>query len=122
MAYSGIQSVRLVRFRMARVAEDDVTRFAVGDWVLYRKQKHSVSPGPRAREVSPAPTGESYSYVVEKFWIVQEVLGDGRLRLRTRRGKQHLVAASDPNLRRARWWHRWLYKDRFRESLASSEV
>ena len=94
-------------------------RFAEGDWVLYRKPKHSASPGPRASNVSPAPKGELYSYVVEKFWIVQEVLVDGRLRLRTRGGKSHLIEASDPNLCRVPWWKRWVYKDRFREVEAS---
>src|SRR5688572_27504712 len=90
-------------------------KFTPGDWVLYRKLKHSASPGPRASDISPAPNGELYTYLVEKFWIVEEILPDGRLRLRTRRGKSHLVEATDPNLRRVRWWNRWIYRARFRE-------
>jgi hypothetical protein len=39
--------------------------FAVDDWVVYRKLKHSASPGPRARDVSAAPNGEGYSYLTE---------------------------------------------------------
>ena len=89
-------------------------RFAAGDWVRYRKVKHSASPGRRACDISPSRGGETYTYFVEKFWIVQEVLPDGRLRVRTRRGKLHLIEASDPLLRRVPWWQRWLYGSRFR--------
>jgi hypothetical protein len=85
-----------------------------GDWVIYRMQKSSVSPGPRAREVWAAEGGDEYYYVVDKYWIVQEVLADGRIRLRTRRGKEHVVGSRDPRLRRPRWWERWLLGSRFR--------
>jgi hypothetical protein len=94
--------------------------FKAGDWVVYRKLKHSASPGPRASNVSPSLHGELYSYFVAKFWIVEEVLADGRLRLRTRRGKTRMIDASDPNLRRATWWQRWIYKYRFREIQAET--
>jgi hypothetical protein len=90
-------------------------KFTAGDWVIYRKLKHSASPGPRAHHVSPSPNGELYSYFVDKFWIVQRVLPDGRLQLGTRTGKTNLIEPGDPHLRRARWWERWLYKNRFRE-------
>jgi hypothetical protein len=83
--------------------------------VIYRKLKFSAAPGPRARNISPSPNGELYSYFVPKFWIVQKVLADGRLQVRTRTGKAHLINPSDPRLRHAQWWQRWLYKDRFRE-------
>jgi hypothetical protein len=97
-------------------------RFVAGDWVIYRKPKYSTSPGRRATNITPAPNGELYSYDVEKFWIVQEVLDDGSLRLRTRRGKVHLIDASDPNLRRVAWWKRWFYRHRFREVEAPTEL
>ena len=57
--------------------------------------------------------GEGYTYLVEKFWIVTQVLSDGNLILETRRGKTHLVEKSDPNLRRATVWDRLRYRDRF---------
>jgi len=91
----------------------NVRSLARGEWVIYRKAKHSPSPGPRAQEVTPSPHGEFYSYVVDKFWVVERVLDEGQLQLRTRRGKQHLVSADDPNLRRARWWERWVFRRRF---------
>ncbi len=85
-----------------------------GDWVIYRVQKSSASPGRRAQDVRPAQGGDAYLYVVEKHWIVREVLDDGQLLLRTRRGKEHVVAPDDPRLRRATWWERWLLGSRFR--------
>ena len=81
--------------------------------VIYKFTKATTRPGPRAQQVSPAPQGDLYSYLVDKFWIVGDVLADGNLVLRTRRGKQHIVSADDPNLRPARWWERLWYRDRF---------
>jgi hypothetical protein len=93
-----------------RLSVDD---FAAGDWVIYTKQKVSQSPGRRAQEVSPAEKGDTYSYVVDKYWIVAEVQADGKLMLKTRRGKQHVVEPDDPMLRKASWWERILYASRF---------
>jgi hypothetical protein len=87
--------------------------FHMGDWVIYRKTKFSTHPGPRAENVNPARYGDDYSYTVDKFWVVIAVRDDGRLLLRTRRGKEHVVKPDDPNLRKANWWERWRYKDRF---------
>ncbi len=91
----------------------DVSKLKRGDWVIYRKQKSSKSPGERAIEVRPASGGEMYQYMVDKFWIVDEVLEGGRVSLRTRRGKQHTVDADDLRLRLPRWWERWWHRDRF---------
>lgn len=84
-----------------------------GDPVVYRVCKTSTDPGPRAQKVHPAQHGDWYSYQVDKYWAVSEVLSDGSLTLVTRRGKQHTVPVDDPRLRPARWWERWLYRDRF---------
>ena len=87
--------------------------FSPGDAVVYRKCKHSSTPGPRAKSVDPAPRGEEYTYTVDKFWVVVGLLPDDTVRLATRRGKEHVVQCSDPNLRHARWWERLIYRDRF---------
>ena len=100
---------------MARIS------YQVGDWVIYRKSKQSPIPGPRAQQVSPSPRGDVYSYVVDKFWIVTEVLGENHLKLRTRRGKEHLISADDRNLRPVRFWERWLYRRRFEDVAHSQE-
>ncbi|GIX03859.1 MAG: hypothetical protein KatS3mg113_0865 [Planctomycetaceae bacterium] len=85
----------------------------VGDPVVYHVSKFGVDPSPRACEVHPAAYGETYSYVVEKYWRVAEVHPNGDLVLVTRRGKQHIVHPDDPCLRKAHWWERWLYGHRF---------
>lgn len=95
--------------------------YQVGDWVIYRKSKQSPVPGPRAQQISPSAHGDLYSYVVDKFWIVTERLDADRLRLRTRRGKEHVLSADDPNLRPVRFWERWLYRRRFEEVARSLE-
>lgn len=91
--------------------------YSTGDWVVYRKTKFSRHPGSRARNIAPAPNGDGYSYNVDKFWIVDVILPDGRLRLRTRRGKTHVVSSSDPNLRVASFWQRVRHRRRFEEVL-----
>jgi hypothetical protein len=93
--------------------------FQTGDWVVYRKTKHSPLPGPRADNVMPAQHGDDYTYTVDKYWVVEGVNNDGTLRLRTRRGKRHSIRTSDPSLRKARWWERFLYRSRF-ESIAEA--
>lgn len=92
---------------------------------MYAKQKHSAAPGRRARQVDAAAKGESYSYVVDKFWLVKAVRDDGRVVLMTRKGKEHSVDADDPNLRRASVWQLWWHRHRFaeiRRALAALET
>ena len=84
-----------------------------GDPVIFRVTKQSTDPGPRAVDVHPAQSGETYSYQVDKFWTVSEILPDESLQLITRRGKQRVVSKYDLRLRHARWWERWVYADRF---------
>lgn len=85
-----------------------------GDWAVYRKSKRSVSPGRRAESVFASPKGESYTYVVDKFWVVEEILPGNRLRLKTARGKVHEIDADDPSLRRPSVFQRLFRRDRFR--------
>lgn len=86
-----------------------------GDLVVYRMPKLSTHPGPRAEEVLPARAGDTYSYCVDKFWRVAETLADGRVLVRTRRGKKRVVKSDTPNLRHATWWERLRYRNRFPE-------
>lgn len=90
-----------------------------GDPVIFRKAKVSTCPGPRAISVHPQGCGETYTYHVDKFWVVESSRGDTLL-VRTRRGKLHEVDASDPNLRRANLIERFLYRDRFPEPTDAS--
>ncbi len=94
------------------------SNFHPGDLVVYHKTKHSSHPGPRAVDVQPARHGETYSYIVDKFWIVREVLNDGTIIAETRRGKQHHIKPDDPSLKRASLLQRLLYRNRFSELAA----
>jgi hypothetical protein len=87
-------------------------RFKVNDWVICTREKYGLSPGRRAKNISPAPHGDLYSYEVDKYWIVREV-GEQDLVLETRTGKQHVVSIKDRRIRVAAWWERWLYRNRF---------
>jgi hypothetical protein len=87
--------------------------FKIGDPVIYSKRKESVRPGPRARDIQPSLYGETYTYQIEKFWVVVNVSSDLTLVVQTRRGKQHRLASNDPCLRRASWFERLWYRDRF---------
>ena len=80
--------------------------------MIYRKQKFSVHPGPHAQDIRPAPDGDSYSYWVSKCYRVIAVLAQ-EVVVRTRRGRQRTLAVADPALRRARWWERLLFRQRF---------
>jgi hypothetical protein len=81
--------------------------------VIYRKQKLSVHPGPRAEDIHPAPNGDTYTYCVAKFYRVIAVQPDQSILVRTRRGRQRTLAAADAALRRAHWWERLLFASRF---------
>lgn len=88
-------------------------RFKPGDPVIFRKTKISTCPGPRAIAIHPQGRGETYTYQVDKFWVVDQPLDAETLLVRTRRGKVHRIRADDPNLRRASLLEWWLYRDRF---------
>jgi hypothetical protein len=96
--------------------------FGPGDWVIYRKSKRSTTPGRRARLVMASMKGEKYSYVVDKFWIVEAVLPGNKLLLKTRRGKVHQISGDDLNLRRANLWYRIMYRHRFIEASQTGDV
>jgi len=86
--------------------------FRPGDCVIYRKPKVSARPGPHAQDIHPAAHGDSYSYCVRKCYRVIGVLAQ-EVVVRTRRGRQRSLAAADPALRRAHWWERLLFRQRF---------
>ena len=93
--------------------EENVKRYVVGDHIIYRKQKASPHPSRRARNIRPSDYGETYSYLVEKYWVVSAVLDDGCIEVMTRTGKLHYLRADDPNLRQPSLIERWFYRDRF---------
>jgi hypothetical protein len=90
-----------------------VREYRIGDPVVYRRTKHSTSPGPRAEEIDAAPKGDIYSYMVDKYWIVNDVLADGTIEVRTRRGKTRHIDREDACLRHASLIERIFKADRF---------
>ncbi len=93
--------------------------FSPNDWVVYTREKHSLSPGKRAKNISPSPHGEMYSYEVDKYWIVRQVR-DGLLVLETRRGKQHTLPTTDSRIRKASVWERLFFASRFPSKTTST--
>ncbi|WP_148075597.1 hypothetical protein [Bythopirellula goksoeyrii] len=87
--------------------------FHKGDCVVFRRMKCNTQPSRRAQNIQAAHHGDDYYYVVEKCWIVAEVLKEGKLLLKTRSGKSHIVDASDPKLRPASIWDKIRYRSRF---------
>lgn len=87
-------------------------QFRKGDPVIFAKTKFSARPGPRAEHISPASGGESYSYLVKKFWTVVDRT-DTRILAQTRRGKRHWIDLDDPALRAPTWWEQIRYRERF---------
>jgi hypothetical protein len=84
-----------------------------GDFLIYRKPKASPRPGPRARNVQASENGDDYYYEVDKFWMVSDVLDDGRLVAVTRTGKRVYVTPADERVRKAGWLDRLRYGQRF---------
>ncbi len=86
---------------LKRVDEAQTPAVAVGDRIIYRKIKFSAQPCARAYDISASNKGENYTYLVDKYWVVADLLDDGRLVARTRRGKLNYIRPDDPNLRKA---------------------
>jgi hypothetical protein len=92
------------------------SQWSPGDWAVYRKSKQSTSPGPRAANVFASEKGESYTYVVDKFWVVESILAGERLQLRTAKGKTRVIEMADPGLRKPSLLERLMLRHRFREA------
>ncbi|MCS7048555.1 MAG: hypothetical protein NZ483_04590 [Verrucomicrobiae bacterium] len=90
-----------------------VPEYAVGELVIYRKAKASPHPGPRATDIRPSEQGEDYLYEVDKFWRVVDLPDPEHVTCVTRTGKLHVILRDDPCLRKASWWERWRYRERF---------
>jgi hypothetical protein len=96
------------------------TTVRAGDRLIYRMQKVSTRPGPRAYDIHPASEGDTYSYFVDKYWTVKSVARDGAFSIVTRTGKLRLVQPNDPNFRRAGLISRVRYARRFPQLLEAA--
>ena len=84
----------------------------IGDFVVFSKQKTSLHPSPRAKEIHPAQHGDTYSYIVDKFWKVVRVFDDDTIEIETRRGKRNRLNKNSPLLRKVGLWERLFYRNR----------
>jgi hypothetical protein len=98
-----------------------MSRFSVGDHVIYHKSKTSPRPGPRAEDVHAAEHGEDYSYIVDKFWTVSAVIDEETIEVRTRQGKTHCLKTNDPLLRKAGVVDELRFRTRFPEDPESEK-
>jgi hypothetical protein len=81
-----------------------MSSYGYGDRVVYRKSKQKTRPARRAKHIYASPKADTYSYEIDKYCRVLEPELDGRVVLLTRRSGTLTIAATDPRLRRARWW------------------
>ena len=95
--------------------------YRVGEVVVFAKQKYSTSPGPRAKNVMGNDKGESYSYIVDKFWRIVETDSD-QITLKTRRGKLQTINVDDRRLRRLTLLERLFMRSRFPSENDASEA
>ena len=91
-----------------------VREFKIGDYVIFRRLRSANRPSRKATRIRPSLRGESYAFVVNKYWIVDDLIDDEELvLLRTPKGKTISVSIHDPSLRHATIVERWLYRRRF---------
>ena len=88
-------------------------KLQTGDFVIYHKWKASTHPSPRAKKVDPARHGDTYSYMIEKFWKVIQVFDDETIEIETRRGKRHRINIHDKDYRKANILDRLFHRNRF---------
>ena len=87
-------------------------RLKIGDFVIFSKPKTSSHPSQRAKEIHPAQHGDTYSYVIEKFWKVVRVFDDDTIEIETRRGKRNRLNANTPLLRKVGLFGRLIFRNR----------
>jgi hypothetical protein len=84
----------------------EMGKFFRGDRVIYEEETRN--PGGTGSEA-----GGDSADIVQHFMTVRESSKKGTVVLVTQTGKMHVTLNTNPNLRRARWWERLLYRDRF---------
>ena len=88
-------------------------RIKTGEFVIFSKPKMSTHPSPRAKEIYPAQHGDTYSYIIEKFWKVVRILDDNTIEIETRRGKRRRLNKDTPLLRKPGLLERFVFRNRF---------
>ncbi len=87
-------------------------KIKVGEYVVFRKLKSSSHPSPRAKQLRPAKHGDTYTYLIDKFWKVVRVFDDETIEVETRRGKRNRVDVNSPQLRKIGLFERLIFRHR----------
>jgi len=88
-------------------------KLKVGDFVIVKKFKASTHPSSRAKDIDPAIHGDTYSYRIDKYWKVVQVLDDGMIEIETRGGKRHHLDRRNLGFRKANLLDRLIHRNRF---------
>lgn len=87
--------------------------FKKGDLVIYRMQKTSMRPSPRAKGVRPSEHGDRYTYVVDKYWTVARMIDQDTVEIIIRCGKIRRLPVIARQLRKAQPLERFRLRQRF---------
>ena len=82
--------------------------YKVGDFIVFRKWKSSTHPSPRAKETYPSKHGDTYTYGIDKYWKVVEIIDGDTIEVETRRGKRHRLSLKTAKFRKMNFLDRWL--------------
>ena len=84
-----------------------------GDKAVYWEQQTSEHPPRGARDVSPSKHGETYTYMVKRYLVVEAVIKDGAVLCHEEFGGMTVRHLDDPHLCKATWWERLVNGHRF---------
>jgi len=85
-------------------------KYKVGDWIVFRKWKASTNPSPRAKDMYPSQHGDMYTYGIDKYWKVVEIIDEDEIEVETKRGKRHRLSINTTKFRKMNFLDRWLMK------------
>ncbi|MEX0324965.1 MAG: hypothetical protein AB3N33_02630 [Puniceicoccaceae bacterium] len=87
-------------------------RYALNDWIVYRRQETSNHPGPGAHDIHPSKRGDNYSYTTDELGQIVRINTDGSASVKGPDGSVYHIGANDPHVRKASWLKRRLMRRR----------
>ena len=85
-------------------------KYKVGDFIVFKKWKASTNPSPRAKDTFPSPHGDYYTYRIDKYWKVVDIIDADTIEVETRRGKRHRISVKTENVRKMNFLDKWLMR------------
>lgn len=97
-------------------------KYKIGDFIVFQKWKTSTNPSLHAKDTYPSQHGELYTYRIDKYWKVVEIIDANTIEVETRRGKRHQLSLKTTNFRKMNWIDRWLMRRQLsKESLSDDK-